>query len=130
MRKVEDNSLSGLSFAFLDGVQEASPGESDTAVEVEASATPEEVAGPGETEEAPTIVAASTAEPMVVSGHRRRAWGLFYGIRSVIVALVVLCVGSLVFTMVLNPELTFEETVGFLYQQVVQAAKRIGAMLQ
>ncbi len=139
-----DNSLSDLSFAFLDGGvsaaaaiapsaavetktgEEKPPGRSGAADSQAARADLRAREGSCADEE----VAAdrSTAGADTISAPRRYAWGALYALRSMMLALVVVCVGSLVCTMVLNPELTFDETLRFIFEQVMQAAKRIGAI--
>ena len=113
--KAVDNSLSDLSFDFLDGVQHPR-GEK---AEPTAEAAPEGM---------PVTAAASAApdapDPGIISAPRRHAWGLFYLLRTILIILAVFLVGSLLLTMLLNPGLTFDGAVHLLLERATDVLER------
>ena len=130
--KARDNSLSDLSFDFLDGEQhprEGLPAKTEPPAEAEVQ-TPVAEAAAGASAEvspppasAPAPAAAEVAG--VVSAPRRHAWGAFYLLRTVILVLVVFAVGSLLLTMLLNPGMTFDEAVRLLLSRAGDVVERM-----
>lgn len=122
----EDNSLRDLSFDFLGVFGTANGADADrhaALVSTSRAIVPEEnVTGAiipehmVTDEEAPTP-AAPGAGTGIVSAGRRRVWGAVYALRTVAAALVVACVGSLVLTMALNPELTLSAAVALMVER-------------
>ena len=152
---VEDNSLSALSFDFLgvfpqeknsasllketseagEARAEKSAGETQQAEIAVApaadSASKDSASGSGSSSEAvppveQTVVLAQGERLVrVVSAPRRHAWGAMYVLRTLLVVLVVFCVGSLVLTMILNPDLTFTGAVSLLVERASGVVLRL-----
>ncbi len=152
---VEDNSLSALSFDFLgvfpqeknstlllkdtsgagEVRAEESAGEAKqeeiTAVPAADSTSKDSAPGAGSSSEAvqpveQTVVLAQGERLVrVVSAPRRHAWGAMYVLRTLLVVLVVFCVGSLVLTMILNPDLTFTGAVSLLVERAGAVVLRL-----
>ena len=166
-QQIVDNSITALSFDFLDGVEEKPkfslgeakrgirvPGGTSAAavsgVEVDTSVA--EIGKVGLVASAATDVAATVSSPetststvsqasrasaaagaqkeaetsgVVVSPLRRHAWGLFYAVRAVLLALVVCCVGTLVLTMIMNPDLTFVGAIQLILERIGETYQRI-----
>ena len=152
---VEDNSLSALSFDFLgvfpqeknsasllkdtSGAGEARAEESaGEAQPAEVTATPaadsaSKGSAPGTDSpsdavhpaEQTVVLAQGERLVRVVSAPRRHAWGAMYVLRTLLVVLVVFCVGSLVLTMILNPDLTFTGAVSLLVERASAVVLRL-----
>ena len=144
---MEDNSLQALSFDFL-GVFERRDGSGEDASEAAKAAVGDEgnaghagnrpEDGPGGTAvvagagHGPAVVGEADrgeAPAGVVSAPRRHLWGALYVIRAAAVAVVVFAVGSLVLTLMLNPELTFEGAVALMAERVGGIVERVGGLL-
>ena len=144
---VVDNSLSALSFDFLGGGARGSAAPAPAAVAgskvapavgavalAPSAAQTENIAGsvaeqvglpaaepcsPEKEETAQTVVLAQGERLVrVVSAPRRRAWGLWYGLRTVILVLLAFCAGSIILTLILNPDLTFAAAVQLLTERI------------
>lgn len=136
-----DNSLSDLSFDFLGTFAPAKDEKPVCEKEPEAPASPEVVvaaeavpataapAAPAAAQPADTVVLAQGERLVrVVSAPRRHAWGALYVLRTILILLAVFCVGSLVLTMILNPDLTFGGAMSLLIERVGSVAERIRGM--
>ena len=155
VHEVEDNSLSALSFDFLGvfpqekdkalppkdspetgKVQAMEPvGEAESAEVATTSAAGSDSKG---TESGP-MVSGDASQPTeqtvvlaqgerlvrVVSAPRRHAWGAMYVLRTLVVVLVLFCVGSLVLTMILHPDLTFTGAVSLLVERAGEVFLRL-----
>ena len=62
-----------------------------------------------------------------VSLPKRMAWGAFFSIKRVIVALVVCVVGSLIVTMILNPGMSLDEIVAMFLQKFQDATSGVSS---
>jgi hypothetical protein len=62
-----------------------------------------------------------------VSLPKRMAWGAFFSIKRIIVALVVCVVGSLVVTMILNPGMSLDEIVAMFLQKFHDATSGVSS---
>ena len=105
-----DNSLSDLSFDFLDW-EPCTKDECPSAKDDEAA------------EAAATAASADSPAPLGVTvrpgrAPRRRLWNALDVLRTILIGLVVFAVGSLVLTMAMNPDLTFAQAVSLLIGQV------------
>ena len=78
--------------------------------------------------EEPVVLAQGERLVRVVSAPRRHAWGAAYVLRTILLVVLVFCVGSLVLTMVLNPGLTFEETVSLLIERASSVVAMVGRL--
>ena len=130
--KARDNSLSDLSFDFLDGEQPSREGPSaktEPPAEAEVRPPVAEAADGVSAEDSPppaAVPAPVAAEVAgVVSAPRRHVWGAIYLLRTVLLVLVVFTVGSLLLTMLLNPGLTFDEAVRLLLSRVGDVVERM-----
>ena len=108
-REIIDNSLADLRFDFLDGC----PREQVEDAPAKDEAAGEELQG-GEDEGA-----TASAVPVVRAGRSLRwhMWDALDVARTILIGLAVFGVGSLVFTMVMNPDLTFAQAVTLLANQ-------------
>ena len=94
-----------------------------TTVEPPDSASSRETAGQT------VILAPGEQLVRVVRAPRRHAWGLAHAMKTIVLAALAICAGSLALTLLMNPDLTFMDAVSLLWSRAVDVVRRIGALI-